>query len=279
MGITSGVKVPTSYKNLKEPKIKGFPWYVVAAWGGFFILASISSLFLIVIVGIPSIPGIFIPLLLFGSIAFFTARDKYHVKLAYKTILLLIRTFRKENEFKRYQATLDDIKKVVPIETVEKSGLIRYINGTTGFIIALSPPRISEDDIDTHNTRMMNVVNSLYGKYAFQFLSVSTNKSENILATTTRDAMNRPGVSQPVNEHIHSIYKYAAESVVNAVEWDFLLIVYLPFTKTVDDAETMKAAFLSGLTKELTRAGALSNVIDSRTDVIRILRKTLTAKR
>jgi hypothetical protein len=278
MSITAGVKVPTSYRNLQTPKIKGLAWYVVASWAGFFVLASLSGL-VFIYTGAPRIPAVLIPLSLFAILAFFTVRDKYHTLRTYKHLLLIVRTFQKDHEFKKYRSSLDDIKKLVPIELITDSGLIRYVNGTSAVLITLAPPRISDDNIDVHNTRVMNVINSLYGEYAFHFISISSKENYDDLATSTAQALNATGLTQPANEHLYSIYEYAINAGSTAVEWDFLLFVYLPYSKTVEEAENNKEAFLSGLTKELIRAGILSNVVDNRNAVITMLRTIITARK
>jgi hypothetical protein len=269
MSITNGVKVPTSYKNLKEPKIHGITWYVVAAWGFIFIFASITGVIL-VYAGLPKIPAVLVPLTLFGVLAFATVRDKQHCRQTWKRIILIIRTFRNSSEFKKYRASIDDIKKIVPVEEVEDTGQIRYMNGTSARIVSLQGPRVSDDEIDRHNRRIMSVINSLYGNFSFQYVVLSSAEKVNYLARSTEDQLNRSGQTQPVNEHLYSIYEHAVNRQVKDVDREEFLFVFFPVT------ETKSEAFMSGVLKELVRAHIIPDPVNDRNKVISILRRLLT---
>lgn len=269
MSITTGVKVPTSYKNIREPKIKGVTWYVVAAWGLFFITSILISL-LLVYVGLPRIPSMLFPLTVLFVIAYITVRDKQQCRQTWKHLILCVRTFRKESIFKKYRLNLDDIKKVVPVESVNDSGIIKYMDGTSSRLIKLHAPRVSDDEIDIHNKRVMSVINSLYGEFSFQFLVLSTADRANNLMKSTADQLNTTGQSKAVNEHLYSIYEYANNRQTNEIDRDEYLIVYFPVT------EKNSEAFMSGLEKELTRSHIIPETVRDRNKVIQTLRKVLT---
>lgn len=269
MSVTKDVKVPTSYKALKEPKIHGITWYVVASWGFFFIISALVGLIL-VYRGLPKIPSLLVPLTFFGILAYATVRDKQHCRKTWKHLILIVRTFRKESEFKKYRASLDDIKKLVPIETVEEDGLIRYRNGTSARIVTLQGPRVSDDEIDRHNMRVMSVINSLYGNFAFQYVVLSTSEKINHLARSTEDQLNRSGQTQPINEHLYSIYSHAINREIQDVDREEYLFIYFPV------AEKNSDAFQSGVLKALTRAHIIPLAIKERNHVISILRRLLT---
>lgn len=269
MSITTGVKVPTSYKNIKEPKIRGIAWYVVVSWGLFFILSTCISV-LFVYIHLPVIPSILMPLTVFSVIAYATVRDKKHCRQTWKHLILCVRTFRKESVFKKYRLNLDDIKKVVPVEYVNDSGIIKYMDGTSSRLIKLHAPRVSDDEIDIHNKRVMSVINSLYGEFSFQFLVLSTADRANNLMKSTADQLNTTGQSKAVNEHLYSIYEYANNRQNNEIDRDEYLIVYFPVT------EKNSEAFMSGLEKELKRAHIIPETVRDRNIVIQTLRKILT---
>jgi hypothetical protein len=269
MSVTNGVKVPTSYKNLNEPKIHGITWYVVAAWGLFFIFASITGAVL-VYAGLPRIPAVLVPLTLFGTVAFVTVRDKQQCRRTWKHIVLIVRTFRNNSEFKKYRAEIDDIKKLVPVEAVEDTGLIKYTNGTTARIVSLQAPRVSDDEIDQHNRRIMSVINSLYGSFSFHYVVLSSAEKVNHLARSTADQLNRSGQTQPLNEHLYSIYEHAVSRQVKDVDREEFLFVFFPVT------EKNSEAFMSGVLKELVRAHIIPVTVNDRNQVISILRRLLT---
>ena len=141
----------------------------------------------------------------------------------------------------------------------------------------LDPPRISDDDLDSHNKRMVNVVNSLYGDFSFQFFALSSANTYNAVETIAREAMKKTDQPKEVTDHLFSIYKEAHDEAAQVVEWTFVLVVTIPGAKTIEEAEKLKTAFMSGLSKELRRSGIMAKEVDDHNEVVRLIRTMITA--
>lgn len=276
MSITSNVPVPTSYRKLQEKKYLGYPYRLLAVW----LLTTMSYMLFFYALWQYEIGSYYVCLVPLLAGLFFISKFASDAKTLDGTIFhlrLVWRIVTKRNMMKKYVEPLDDLKKLFPVETVEDTGLIRYTDNTSGVFVRLDPPRVSDDDLDSHNKKMRNVVNSLYGKYNFQFLAFSAEHNTDSVSDIARDAMKRKDNTAETNEHLHSIYSEAVSADTNTIEWTFLLLVCLPVTDTVEEAEKLRQAFLSGLTKELARTGILSKVVDDRTETIQIMRESITA--
>lgn len=272
--ITKGVNVPISLNRLKEPKIRGHAWFVIVVWAIYLLISIFVSIGLIYL-HMPAIPSIIIPLTVSIMIGLLTARSRKQVISTVHKIYLLIRLTQKGSTFKKYEMSLDDIKKWIPIESVEKSGLIKYANGTSAIAVVLDPPRESADSI-IYNTQIMNVINTLHGEFTYQFLTISSKESKEYLLNSTTSTLNED-LDKPILEQTYSIYDYAINTnkEYNVPEWKFLLFVGMPVSKSIEDAERTKDALISGLTVELERARILSNVVTGRTNCIILLRSIL----
>jgi len=269
MSITKDVPVPTSYRRLQEKKIFNVHARLLLVWATFFVIYG----FLVIglwKVGISNIMFYLVPGLGLGSILFAIARDVYTLDRSTMHVLLMFRILRNRNITKKYTEPLDDLKKIIPIDSVEETGLIRYVDSTSGVLILMDPPRIAEDDMERHSIKMKNVVNSLYGNFTFQFLTVSMQEPNNPLTTTALDAMKFKDTPKQVTNILNSLYNESLEQT-NVINWQFILLVTIP-ANTINESEKLKMAFISGLSKELRRAGMFSRVIENRNEVIQMLR-------
>lgn len=276
--ITKDVNVPTSLNRLNEPKIRGQPWFLVVVWGLYFI-ASIFVSIILINLQVPGIPALLIPGTAFFLLAMATAGSRKQVLRSYHRALLLIRIFCKETVFTKYKMSLDDIKKWIPIESVEDSGLIRFTNGTSMIAFILDPPRNSTDEEGQYNTKIMNVINTIHGEYTYQFCAISLKEAKNHLGEATLESLNKD-LKKASWQHMYSLYDHATnqKEARNIPDWLFVLFVALPVSKNIKDAERAKDALVSGLSKELERASILTNTVTGRTNCINLLRSTLTGE-
>lgn len=274
--ITKGVNVPTSLERLKEPQIKGHPWFVAVAWGSFF-LTSVATSAALIHAQIPAIPAIIFPGVFFFILAMATSRTRSQVLRTHHHILLIIRILRKKSTFKKYRLSLDELKRWIPLESIEETGLCRYKDGTSMIPIMLDPPRNSATDLHTYNVRLLKIINTLYGDFAYQFYSLSAKEKIDFLAQSTTECLNQD-CEKPIADHMYSILEYADDKRKQGgvPEWDYVLFVYLPITKSIKKAEEMKDTIIDGLSAELYRAKILSNVVDNRNNCIILLHKILT---
>jgi len=270
MAITENVPVPTSYRRLHEKKLMNIPVRLLFVWGIAVIFTGYTSIILYY-AGARNMMFYLVPAIIFGGMAFAIAKDVHTLDKSKLHLILIYRMLRKKQVVKKYVEPLDDLKKVFPIESVEDSGLIRFTDSHSGAIIMLDPPRIPEDDLTRHSIRMRNVINSLYGQFTFQFITTSIQDSSNPLSHAAIEAMKAKDNSQQVNNHLNSIYVESLQQS-NVIHWRFILLLTIPHTKTIEEAEKFKQAFLSGLSKELGRAEVFCRLVEDRNEVIRIMR-------
>lgn len=273
MSITAGVPVPTSYRRLQEVKIFNIHVRLLVVWACFlffygFIVIVLNKLNI-------NIVALYIGSLVVMIFAVMTiARDVKTLDRNTHHLFLLYRIVRKKNVTKKYVEPLDDLKKIIPIDTVSEDGLIRYTDGASGVIVLYNPPRVADEDVDKQSSKMENVINSLYGGFTFQFIANSVIDIKNPLLEATTTAMKKKDTPKKITNHLHSLYEESVE-LRDSIDWDFTLLVTLPVTKDVDEAQKIKHAFMSGLLKNISRAGMHSRMVEQRNEVIMILRRHL----
>lgn len=274
MSITKDVPVPTSYRHLHESKTifnihdrLMFVWIIHIIVCGFTLIGMRNF-------GISNLIFYLLAILIVVVILLIVAKDVKTLDRNKMHLLLIFRILRKKHIMKKYVEPLDDIKKYLNINTVEDSGLIYHTDGTSSTIVQYIPPRTPDSEIDNYTTNMKNLINSLYGGFSFQFISNSVLDTKNPLTEATSTAMKNKDTSPPITKILHSLYEESKEKKEN-IEWEFTLIVTMPATKTIEKAEQMKTAFLSGLHKSFARAGVVSMSVNDRTETIVLLRSHL----
>lgn len=271
MSITKDVPAPTSYNQLHESKtlfgIHDRLMFVVAIHiivCGFTLIGlhnlGINSIFIFLLV----IVIVLVILLVVARDVKTLDRNKLH-------LLLIYRILRKKNNTIKYIEPLDDLKKVYSIETVEETGLITYPNGTSAVIILYVPPRTPAHERDIQSTRIKDIINSLYGDYSFQFISTSIVDYKNPLLNSTSEAMKQSDTPIEITTHLYSLYEEAKDKKED-IDVDFKLIVYIPKTNTVSEAEQLRTAFIPSVLKSLQRAGFYSRELTDRNEVIQNMR-------
>lgn len=273
MSITKDVPVPTSYRRLHESKtLWGIHDRLMFVWGVFIAGCGFTMIFMREI-------GIYfmwylVVLCIFVSVVLALARDVKTLDKNKLHLLLIFRIILKKNITKKYTDPLDDLKKIVSVETVEDSGLISYPNGTYGVIILYVPPRTPGHDQDNQSTRIKHIINSLYSDFSFQFISNSIVDYRNPLLESTSEAMKQSDLPKEATTHLYSLYQEAKDKMDN-IDVEFALIVYIPATTTIAEAERLRAAFIPSVLKSLQRAGVFSRELVDRNEVIQNMREQL----
>lgn len=274
MSITKNVPAPTSYNRLHESKtLFGIHDRLLFVWG-FLIILCAASMWLMEIVGIGFFLLYFIPPLFFLIMGLLLASDVKALDRNKLHILLIFRILRNSDITKKYVESLDSLKEVVSIESVEDSGLITYPDGSSGALILYVPPRKSGNELESHSIMIMGVINSLYGDFSFQFISNSVVDYSNPLLESTSSAMKLADVPKVVTDHLYSLYEEANKQK-ESVEVEFTLVVIFPVTKTIAEAEQLRSAFIPSVLKSFERADVYARTIENRNEVIQILRKQL----
>ena len=276
MSITKDTPVPTSYHRMQEHKPFGIHLRLLIAWG-LSIFLVVNSSFLILGLGLHRVITIFlimVIIVIFLIIIILVARDIKTLDKSWFHLLLLKRIIRNKNITKVFVDTIDDLKKIIPLDTVEDTGLIRYTDHKSGILVRYDPPRISVEDNDFHSAKIKNVINSLHSGFTFQFIANSIMDIENPLSIATKESMKSDKIPKQIVTHLHSLFTESQEQK-KSIEWEFILLVTIPVNEHTKDAEKIKDSIMPGLLKELKRADINARVVEERNESIKILRNLL----
>lgn len=274
MSITKDIPVPTSYTRLHESKtLFGIHDRLMFVRVILIVIAAVILMKMYEI-GVKDITYFLIVILIFVGFVLAIARDVKTLDRSKLYVLLLFRIMRKKHITAKYIEPIDDLKRIVPIDSVEDSGLIRYTDDSSGVLVLYNPMRTPDSEIDSQSSKMKGVINSLYGGFTFQFLSNSIVEVNNPLTSTTTEAMKIRDTPQQITKHLHSLYEESTEQREN-IDWEFTLLVTIPVSQSIEDAEKLRNAFMSGLLKSLSRSVESARVVEERNEVIRILRSHL----
>lgn len=274
MSITKDIPAPTSYNHLHESKtLWGIHDRLMFVWSVHTAICGFTLIFMREIGLRNPLYYLLVILVVVVSLTII-ARDVKTLDRNCLHILLIFRILRKKNNTIKYIEPLDDLKKIIPIETVEESGLITYPDGTSGVIILYIPPRTAEHERDNQSTRIKNIINSLYGGFSFQFISNSVVDYKNPLLESTSEAMKQSDTPIEITTHLYSLYE-EAKSKREDIDVEFTLIVYIPKTKTIAEAEQLRSAFIPSVQKSLQRSGVFSRELVDRNEVIKNMRHQL----
>lgn len=274
MSITKDVPAPTSYNRLHESKtLWGINDRLMLVWSIHIAICGFSLIFMRE-VGLRNPIFYLLVILIILSFVIIIAKDVKTLDRNCLHILLIFRILRKKNNTILFIEPLDDLKKIISVETVEESGLITYPNGTSGVMILYVPPRTAAHDRDNQSTKIKNIINSLYGGFSFQFISNSVIDYKNPLLESTSEAMKESDTPIEITTHLYSLYQEAKDKKED-IDVEFTLIVYIPVTKTTAEAEQLRSAFIPSVLKSLERAGIYSRELVDRNEVIRNMREQL----
>ena len=219
------------------------------------------------IIGIDNVYFSSILVLFFLCIIIITARDVDTLDSNILYIKLIFRIIFNKDVTNKFVVSLDVLKQVVPIESVEDSGLITYPDGSSSVLISYIPPRDTEYELEQHTEMVLEIIKSLYGGFSFQFISNTVVDYSNPLLDSTSDSMKQVDLSKSDLRHLHSLHEEANEQKQSVIV-EFTLVVYFPVTKTVSEAEQLRESLVPSLLKSLDRADILAWVIEDRNKVI-----------
>lgn len=274
MSITKGVPAPISYRRLHESKtVCNLNDRLVLAWG----INIITCWLLLILISKTGMGFMLLYLaivLIFIGILLTMARDVQTLDKNIFMLKLYLRILRKKDIVAKYIEPLDDIKQIFDLQSVEETGTIRYNDDTSGVLISYIPPRPAEHDLDNHSDKIRQMLGMLYDGYAFHFFANSITEYKNPLLDTTKESLKKPNQPKEVITHLMSLYEEAKNQKLH-VNPEFMLLVVLPKTDTIDEAEQKRNAFIPSVLTAMDRANIIARTIDDRTEVIKMLRRQL----
>lgn len=273
MVITKDVPVPTSYRKLHSINKFGVPLHVCIIWGGLaFSYLIILLLFFNIFNDINRLINYMMPVTLIYIIIGVFMKDEKTISITKHAIIMYGRMALGKNIQKKHKTGLAELKKIWPIESVEKNGMIIYQDLTAAFLLKLQSPRRTEQEMDIYNEKMMTLVNSLYGGYTIYFFPISVNERSKTLETVTLNQMNSQDKTPKQLDHLKSMYDHAVNIADPIISWNEYVILTVPKHESID--ETMKAGneFMKGLSAQFYQMGTIVNVLNNEYIIVDTLR-------
>ena len=265
MSITKGVPIPTSYRSAGILKVRSIPIINLAIW-----LVTISAYIYIfikvfvIVQDFQTTVNYMIPVTILALAIGLFSKDAKTLRTSRFAVMLLLNWAMRRNILKKYHADISDLKKVFSIESIESDGLIWYTDRSSAYMMMLQSPRIPEELIDAHNTKVMKAIDSLYGDFKLKLFNISIMERTGSLKSEIANEMNDPGKNPKQKEHLMSIYKHSNEHSSTVVDWKSFAFLKIPIQDTPDGARRAGMNFAAGLSQELKRAGVIVTLIADR---------------
>lgn len=168
-------------------------------------------------------------------------------------VKFLIRGAAGQNVIAKYNVPPAFLQAVVPVKAVHANGIIEFTGNLYGQLLRMDPPRISEDDLESHVKRVGHVVNSLHGDLMLKTIVCSRVDIARGLKDDLLHGMSDKTDAQ--REHLYGLYHETAESAVGVIDWQFYLFVGIGEHKELEHAANMMQSQVPGLLKFFNRAG------------------------
>ena len=197
-----------------------------------------------------------------------------------RTILVwkyIVRGATKQTLIPKYDAPVEFLKSIVPLETVHSSGLIEFTGQMYGLLLRADPPRLSEDDLASHGKRVEHVINSLHGDLMLKTIACSKTDTSDTLASGI--LASAEGKTEKQKDHLYQMYRELDEEKLPVIDWQFYIFVGFGKHDTPKHAEITRQSHMPGLLKYLNRAGVRCTTIERTGDIALVYRQMLTQRR
>lgn len=231
--------LPMSPKSLKRINANkygmSYAWYKVAM--------SCLILVTILVFIISILPGIWklVPLAIIGAIVivFWTQlRNDDMLENLKLSLAYYLRIRNNQTLILRHKETLaNQLKAFLGILKIFPDGRIKYQGNIYYFLLAYSPKNISDDGRREHIFSIMSLLKSLPEENIYKFDMTAIQTTNERYEQQIIDAKNKPGISQPVLDHLHSIQDLVHKSTQD-IEHEYLMMVSLG---TFEDKEEHKS--------------------------------------
>lgn len=173
-----------------------------------------------------------------------------------RTILVvkfLVRGASGQNTIAKYDVPPEFLQAVVPVKRVHSDGMIEFAGKAYGKLLRMEPPRVSEDELESHIKRVGHVVNSLHGDLMLKTIVCSRIDIARGLKDTLLKDMSIKTDAQ--REHLYGLYHDAAETAADSIDWQFYLFIGIGNHSDEEHAHNMMQSQVPGLLKFMNRAG------------------------
>jgi len=270
--------VPRKLSKLKEKAFAtvsylwcavAFVWVLVS-----FIIVIPVLLFSLGLIGNCIIVGI---LLFWWSVGFIWFRDTHKMDATLLFLNFTSRAIREKNIIAKYKLPVELLKEIIPIEAVHDHGLIQFTENRYGVLLRIDAPRVSDNNLAAHNTKMENLVNSLYGDQMVKTYTACKNHKDNGLRDSLITRMNED-ISQRSKEHLNSIYQHIEKTNTTTNIWITWMLVMMGLFDSVDAAELRRQVYVPGLIRgHLQKADIRCTVVEGN-DVVREYRQMIDSQ-
>ena len=166
-----------------------------------------------------------------------------------------VRSVSGQTVLAKYKCSVPFLQQIVPIVAVHKEGVVEFVGNRWGILMRADPGRISDDDLDTHITKVKDVVDSLFGELMLKTFVCSRVSSAKPIEQDLVKKMNDPEKTIQQKQHLHSIYQDIRGNTRPQIEWVFYVFLSLGQYGTLDEAERVRQTHLPGFENRLRAAG------------------------
>lgn len=272
------VAVPGSIGREKSRPINGVDEKVLYA---FALWAFLSLIFLLpMLLGAASGLKSLILLTLFlawWAVFFKYLRSVKHIEKAILFFKYLLRVRRGENVIAKYTQPLKYIASSYPVKDIHEGGLIEYYGATTpwGVLLEVDPFRVGEDELESHQTQLVEVFDSLPETIKFSVINTSyVDDSEHIISII-RNKANDPNLSLQQKEHLAHLHSEFSNETSAVVDWKILISLIFDDASNLKEAVVKKGEYIPGIINGLQEAGLNCFAIEDKVEVINRFRKMM----
>lgn len=264
------VNAPKVIRKVKE-KTYGVSLYGIAVASGWIIVSIIVLVPLAFIDSVAYECFVVAFLLGWAKLYFKYANTDEKLEESYLFLKFLFDGYSGLHLITRYDTELTFLQDIFPLVNIHENGLIEFLHHEFGLIIKFVPPRVHDEDDETHTLRMQEVIDGLSGNTSLKFISTSKQMIRKPFLEKLLAMMNKKGINPKVYEYIYSIYEMIKNKKNQNLEWSYCAFFGLGKFDNIQDAIDQMDSELPGLEDALDDAGMKQ--IRKLTDALEITRE------
>ncbi len=178
----------------------------------------------------------------------------------------------------KYDAKIDVsfMEGIIPLRKVHQNGLIEFIDNRFGVLLTIQTPRISDDELQIHISKVTDIMNSLHGDIMMKIFVFSRSSSFRPLENVLIKCMKDPNKSDKQIKHLYELNKHICNSNRVPIDWQTYVLIGLGVHNTVEEAEIARLAHIPGLTSRFNKAGIHVIQIMEVNEIVMAYRQAIT---
>lgn len=186
-------------------------------------------------------------------------------------IKFILRGITGQTTIAKYDVKPAFLQNVVPVKEIHSHGIVEFTGKQYGKLFRMDPPRISEDDLESHVKRVGHVVNSLHGDLMLKTIVCSRVDIARGLKDDLLHELDDKTDAQ--REHLYNLYHETAENAIGVIDWQFYLFIGIGKHDNIEHASNMMQSQVPGLIKFFNRAGVHCVPISDKDEIALVYRQ------